>query len=148
MESTKLGTASKVIVAVTLFVLFIFLGGLMTALGGSDASFAVVLLILFVIFSFSFIYWLYKRLMQRATSMQEYTKSPRYIPAHVKQHVYYRDGGRCVQCGAATDLEYDHIIPVSKGGSNGERNVQLLCAHCNRTKHAEDNVNNGIMRNA
>lgn len=59
------------------------------------------------------------------------------IPTNVKQYVWRRDGGRCVECGSNERLEYDHIIPVSKGGSNTERNVQLLCEHCNRMKHAK-----------
>jgi 5-methylcytosine-specific restriction endonuclease McrA len=59
----------------------------------------------------------------------------RTIPSDVKMYVWQRDGGRCVECGSNERLEYDHIIPVSKGGSNTERNVQLLCEHCNREKH-------------
>ena len=56
------------------------------------------------------------------------------IPEEVRLLVWDRDGGRCVKCGSAEDLEYDHIIPVSKGGSSTEKNVQLLCAKCNQEK--------------
>ena len=59
------------------------------------------------------------------------------IPSDVKRRVWRRDCGRCVGCGSNENLEYDHVIPVSKGGSNTERNVQLLCEHCNRKKHAK-----------
>jgi hypothetical protein len=47
----------------------------------------------------------------------------RYIPPVVKIEVWQRDGGRCVQCKSNEKLEYDHIIPVSKGGSNTARNI-------------------------
>lgn len=60
----------------------------------------------------------------------------RYIPPSVKIAVWRRDEGKCVQCKTREKLEYDHIIPVSKGGSNTERNVQLLCEKCNREKAA------------
>lgn len=56
------------------------------------------------------------------------------IPKNVRIFVWQRDGGKCTKCGARERLEYDHIIPVSKGGGNTERNVELLCEVCNRLK--------------
>ena len=58
----------------------------------------------------------------------------RYISSDVKQTVWKRDNGRCVCCNSLINLEYDHIIPISKGGSNFENNIQILCYDCNRTK--------------
>ncbi|MEW6358135.1 MAG: HNH endonuclease, partial [Planctomycetota bacterium] len=59
------------------------------------------------------------------------------IKAHVKVAVWQRDGGKCVRCGAADYLEFDHIIPFSKGGASTENNVQLLCRRCNLKKGDE-----------
>lgn len=63
-------------------------------------------------------------------------------PTWLKDGVFYRDRGRCQECG--TDLSrifrngeaanYDHIIPVNKGGSNDPTNFQLMCEHCNKSK--------------
>jgi hypothetical protein len=58
------------------------------------------------------------------------------IPTSVKTEVWRRDQARCVSCGSQKFLEYDHIIPVSMGGSNTARNIQLLCEACNRKKSA------------
>lgn len=56
------------------------------------------------------------------------------ISDDVKVAVWRRDGGTCVRCGSRENLEYDHIIPVSKGGANTVRNIELLCEACNRAK--------------
>lgn len=58
----------------------------------------------------------------------------RHIPRDVRQRVWTRYGGRCAECSANDYLEYDHIIPVAKGGSNTDANVQLLCRRCNLKK--------------
>jgi len=58
----------------------------------------------------------------------------RHIPQQVKQVVWQRDQGKCVQCAATSYLEFDHIIPFSKGGASSVNNVQLLCRKCNLTK--------------
>jgi hypothetical protein len=73
----------------------------------------------------------------RAMSQQLGSRAPRErIPHTVKIAVWQRDGGRCVECAGNRDLEFDHIIPLAMGGSNTERNLQLLCADCNRRKGA------------
>ena len=56
------------------------------------------------------------------------------ISSNVKREVWRRDQGRCARCGSRENLEYDHIIPVGKGGSNTARNIELLCQECNRKK--------------
>ena len=65
----------------------------------------------------------------------EYKREP--IPQNIKDKVWNRDGGKCVQCGSNEKIEFDHIIPFSKGGSNTYRNLQILCEKCNRSKGAK-----------
>ena len=56
------------------------------------------------------------------------------ISEEVRIFVWRRDGARCVKCNSQENLEFDHIIPVSQGGSSTVRNIQLLCEKCNRQK--------------
>jgi Ca2+/Na+ antiporter len=67
-------------------------------------------------------------------NINNYSKDRHHIPSSVKDKVWNRDGGKCVKCGSQKNLEFDHIIPISKGGSNTARNIQLLCEKCNRSK--------------
>lgn len=49
-----------------------------------------------------------------------------------------RDGYACKMCGRTDcELQIDHIFPVSRGGTNGMANLQLLCRKCNATKGAK-----------
>ncbi|MEV0854675.1 TerD family protein [Nocardia fluminea] len=60
----------------------------------------------------------------------------RSIPQDVKAQVWQRDGGACVECGDGHYLEFDHIIPLSRGGATSVTNLQILCRACNRAKGA------------
>ena len=63
----------------------------------------------------------------------------RVISGTTRQNVLMRDNYTCQICGATVKngakLEIDHIIPQSKGGTNDESNLQVLCQQCNREKH-------------
>lgn len=63
-------------------------------------------------------------------------RDSRSIPQEVKAEVWQRDGGRCVECGEGHYLEFDHIIPLSRGGATSAANLQILCRGCNRDKGA------------
>jgi hypothetical protein len=74
------------------------------------------------------------RRLYKSEDIQRESQQRERIPEHVRIAVWRRDGGKCVRCGSRENLEYDHIIPVSKGGSNTARNIELLCERCNREK--------------
>lgn len=44
---------------------------------------------------------------------------------------------RCVKCGSTERIEKDHIIPLSRGGTDLIDNIQPLCRSCNRRKWAK-----------
>ncbi|MCM3922277.1 TerD family protein [Frankia sp. AiPs1] len=64
------------------------------------------------------------------------SRASRTIPQEVKAEVWRRDGGVCVECGGGEHLEFDHVIPYSRGGASSVNNLQLLCRRCNRSKGA------------
>ncbi|HIK32851.1 MAG TPA: HNH endonuclease [Oscillatoriales cyanobacterium M59_W2019_021] len=76
----------------------------------------------------------------RAVSRQKQSNQPkrsRSISLSDRVSVLTRDKYRCVFCGRTSQqvqLEVDHIIPFSKGGSNDLSNLQTLCFDCNRGK--------------
>ena len=65
--------------------------------------------------------------------------SPRHIPADVKRAVWTRDGGCCRWplasggvCGSTTRLEFDHIVPVARGGASTIANLRVTCRFHNQ----------------
>jgi len=52
------------------------------------------------------------------------------ISQEVKDSVMARYEGKCSICQSTEDIDFDHIVPILKGGSNTARNIQLLCRKC------------------
>ncbi len=69
------------------------------------------------------------------------------IPCRTKLLVFARDNYTCQFCGRTPGLfpglflDVDHIIPVSKGGTNDLKNLQTSCASCNRSKGNHEELN-------
>jgi len=62
------------------------------------------------------------------------SQRPGYIPAHVRRTVWENCGGQCVsvgengkRCGTRRLLEFDHIIPLARGGKSTIENLRLVC---------------------
>ena len=58
----------------------------------------------------------------------------RYIPVRVRRAVWERDGGRCTfvsarghRCQAQRFLEFDHVVPVARGGTSTAEGLRLRC---------------------
>ena len=60
------------------------------------------------------------------------------VPSEVtpgqRQRILDRDGHKCLRCGGKERLHVDHIVPVSKGGTSEDHNLQILCVKCNSAK--------------
>jgi len=74
------------------------------------------------------------RMANQLLTNQDESRRSRHISRDVRQRVWQRYSGRCAECDATSYLEFDHIVPVAKGGSNSDVNVQLLCRGCNSKK--------------
>jgi hypothetical protein len=64
-------------------------------------------------------------------------RSGRYIPFRTKIRVVRRDNYTCQHCGKHlldNEVEFDHKIPISRGGSSDEHNLRLTCHDCNQDK--------------
>lgn len=62
----------------------------------------------------------------------------RPLPKGIRHEVFKRDNFRCVECGldnTKTTLHVDHILPLSKGGTDELSNLRTLCDKCNLEKN-------------
>ena len=73
------------------------------------------------------------------TETKNRRKHSRSIPRDVILKVVRRDGQICQECNKPVqdnEVEFDHIIPFSKGGRSTVENLRLVHKDCNRKKGA------------
>lgn len=61
-----------------------------------------------------------------------------YAPPLTNRALFARDGYLCLYCGelfSPRNLTRDHVIPVSRGGSDSWTNVASACRACNQRKN-------------
>lgn len=69
--------------------------------------------------------------------LEERARLPTGEWAALRAFIFDRDCDTCQYCGVVGGrLECDHIIPVSRGGSNDPSNLSTACYDCNRAKGA------------
>lgn len=63
------------------------------------------------------------------------------LTAKIRNKVFERDAGKCGYCEGQLLYDetwhIDHIVPVSRGGTNDEANLVLSCVACNLKKAAK-----------
>jgi hypothetical protein len=72
-----------------------------------------------------------------ATETKEDRRTGRHIPRDIMLKVVRRDDHVCQKCFKYVpdnELEFDHTIPVSRGGPTSVENIKLYCRSCNREK--------------
>lgn len=71
---------------------------------------------------------------ERFTETERSRRTGRYIPFPTKMRVVRRDNYTCQHCNKHlqdNEVEFDHIIAISRGGSSDEHNIRLTCHDCN-----------------
>lgn len=63
----------------------------------------------------------------------------RHVSLRTRWRILSNNDFRCQACGRRGievngGVEVDHIVPVSKGGTHEDDNLQVLCYDCNRGK--------------
>lgn len=73
------------------------------------------------------------RKAKQALSQQRRTQFQK-AKARLMLALIARDGYECATCGAQKDITIDHVIPLSRGGTDDLENLVLLCRTCNSKK--------------
>lgn len=64
-------------------------------------------------------------------------RGPRVGSKRTRFRILKRDGFACVYCGRKApdvELEVDHVVPTSKGGTSQDSNLVSACRECNGGK--------------
>jgi 5-methylcytosine-specific restriction endonuclease McrA len=75
--------------------------------------------------------------LPRVILLRGFDRVPRREVRFSRYNVYARDRGQCQYCGRRfprSELNLDHVVPRSRGGTSAWENVVCSCVVCNRTK--------------
>jgi 5-methylcytosine-specific restriction endonuclease McrA len=73
----------------------------------------------------------------RVIILVAYDRLPRRYVRFSRFNIYSRDQNRCQYCGRQfprSELNLDHVVPRSRGGTSTWENVVCSCHRCNRLK--------------
>ena len=73
----------------------------------------------------------------RVIQLLHYDRVPRREVRFTRRNIFYRDRNRCQYCGrvfAQSELNLDHVVPLSRGGVSTWENVVCACVSCNSRK--------------
>jgi hypothetical protein len=76
-----------------------------------------------------------------ATAIDEHKRLDFYNVKENRLRVFERDAYKCYNCGKQLtrfDATLDHLIPVSRGGSNSFGNLSTCCLGCNSKRRNRD----------
>ena len=86
---------------------------------------------------------LHSREVKAAVHANEVEQRSRYISAEVNRQVVIKNGGGGCEfvsavtgerCGTHFQLQRDHVVPFSHGGSSRAENLRMYCAQHNRLR--------------
>ena len=75
------------------------------------------------------------KISRRAKATKKYRKGLGTLGQELLRQAIDRDGPVCVYCAATKDLTIDHVVPISRGGTNHKDNIKVCCLPCNNSKN-------------
>ena len=73
----------------------------------------------------------------RVIQLVTYDRLPRREVRFTRRNIFFRDRNRCQYCGRTfpqRELNLDHVVPLSRGGTSCWDNVVCACVACNSRK--------------
>lgn len=86
----------------------------------------------------------FQQFVRKDPAIWRNSKTVGRITKNKRYDVMSKSKGVCAACGRAStkaELDVDHIVPTSWGGTNNLDNLQALCRQCNREKRDRDDTN-------
>lgn len=78
------------------------------------------------------------RITEKAAPERSRARMGYALWAEIRARIFARDDYTCRYCNArGGELECDHVVPFSRGGSDDDDNLVTACKPCNRSKRAK-----------